>query len=335
MAKKTLGTKLAVLLASTLGALALAEVGLRLTGHGPPPRDEELKSQAMAEPDPITGWRFEPGTHRRPAYHEGGEEIVYTFLADGMRRSSPDQAAARDGRPVLLLIGGSFAQGFALTDREALGWQLQERLPQVEVRNWATGGFGTYQSLLRLDALLQSAPPPAVVVYGFIDLHEERNVGTNEWIRTLSRDWIGKELFLPYVSVGADGELLRQGTHREAQLPLRNASALARALEDGLRGRVAARREAQKREATRLLFERMAQACDARGVPFVVAFLKPAPDTNPDHLEFLGQRGIRTADCALPIPREHRVVGEGHPNGAHNALWVDCLAPVIEQLLPR
>lgn len=332
MAKNTLGTKLALVAASTLGSLAAAEVGLRLAGHGPPPVDEDLKSQAMAEYDAVTGWRFAPGSHRRPAYHEGGAELVYTFLADGMRRSSPDQTDERDGRPAVLLIGGSFVQGFALTDEEALGWQLQARLPEVEVRNWATGGFGTYQALLRLEHLLEEEPPPAAVVYGFIDLHLQRNVGTRSWIRTLSKDWIGKDLFLPYVAVGADGALIDEGTHREPKLPLREVSAVTRTLEEFLRTRAAERREAQQMEATRLLLLRMARACEARGVPLVVTFLKPSPAVR-DLTDFLAEAGIRTIDCALPIPRENRVVGEGHPNGAHNALWVDCLAPALEEVL--
>jgi hypothetical protein len=343
--RNTQVTKLWTLLGSTIAALCLAEIGLRLVVPTPvpPPQDSALKSQAMAEFDPLTGWHFKPGVHRRPPYgagrpgHPVGNELVYSFLAGGMRKSSAEQSDQRDGRDVLLMVGGSFAQGFALTDEEALGWQLQKRLPELEVRNYATGGYGTYQSLLSLQRTLETEPPPAVALYGFIDLHEDRNVGTDEWIRTLSKDWIGKDLFLPYVSVDPNGELVHQGTDADAPLPLSGISAISRTIDDVLRRRAAARREVQRHEATKLLFLEMKRVCDEHGVPLVVALLKPSrnPSLNAAHVEFLERNGIVAVACDAPIPSERRVPGEGHPNGEHNAYWTDCVAPTLEAQLRR
>eukprot|EP00752_Nemacystus_decipiens_P000795 g795.t1 len=127
-----------------------------------------------------------------------------TFLANGARRTYPNGAAPANA-PVLLLVGGSYMQGYGIPDEHVVGAVLAERFPELAVRNFGTGGYGTVQSGLRIQRELDRTPgaPPAAIVYGFIDHHLERNVATSTWIRSLvTQD--GSVMVPPYLV--ADGE---------------------------------------------------------------------------------------------------------------------------------
>jgi hypothetical protein len=77
---------------------------------------------------------------------------------------------------------------------------------------------------------------------------------------------------------------------------------------------------------TRRLVLAMQDLCLSRGARFVVVLLSASPETRADYARYLRRQRIETVDCAFPIPLSHRIHGEGHPNGTHQALWADCVA---------
>src|SRR5579885_1261991 len=139
--------------AFTLGvgvSLIAAEILLRAIGI-PPWRDHIGPSNgapALSEHPHVLGWRNRPGAviNIRPS----GDPFRWTILVDGRRSTGP---AGPPGRPIVALIGCSFTQGIGLSDDETYAWDLQARNPRVEIRNYGTGGYGTYQSLLVLERL--------------------------------------------------------------------------------------------------------------------------------------------------------------------------------------
>ena len=134
-------------------------------------------------PDPRLGWTHVPGSSGRqrevPDY-----DVRYHIDASGGR--FVPGAADRTG-PVVLFLGGSFTFGHGVEDAESYPALLQQRWPEWRVVNRATNAWGTGQSLLLLETLLEQKAPLAGVVYGFIGHHIRRNHRSEAWLHRLDQ----------------------------------------------------------------------------------------------------------------------------------------------------
>ena len=129
-----------------------------------------------AMPDPVLGWRNNPGVH--PA-DEGAHEPM-TILADGSRATGTPAGAGT----TVLIVGCSFAEGYGVRDDETFAWKLQQRFPQLRIRDFGVPGYGTYQSLVLLREAMAQGIQPALVIYGFLPFHADRNVLTSSMHQT-------------------------------------------------------------------------------------------------------------------------------------------------------
>jgi hypothetical protein len=323
---------LATVVVSTLVALGAVEMALRMRGGmvpleavGPDPTRPVVR-----EPDAVLGWRNRPGRYVNPPYSEDGRATVITILADGSRATSttPERAGPRT-----VLVGGSFAFGEAITDEETLAWRLQAMQPNLRVENFGVGAFGTYQSLLSLERLFRSESRPAVVLYGFNQAHERRNVAPALWIQFLTRR-SSRTVSLPYVTLADDRTLDRRAPLTFAPWPLRDTFAVIATLQDGIDNFASERRLAQKRRVTELLLLEMKRVCDTHDAALGIVMLQASPEGRAHYAAFLRQHGIQAVDCVIRLGGM-QVRGEGHPNGEANARWAHCvddsLGPVFER----
>ena len=93
------------------------------------------------------GWTNRPGAHIDAPWWTA------TFWTDGSRPTRPDPATT--ARDVILVLGCSYTQGYGVGDADTFAWKLQQRFPRYDVRNFGTGGYGTYQSLLRFRRMVR------------------------------------------------------------------------------------------------------------------------------------------------------------------------------------
>lgn len=304
-------------------ALAVAEVAVRAMGRKPWKLvDVPTGMPVMHERDAHLGWRNKPGTYVFGVV----EPIRVTFWADGTRATAPQPV---ESGVRLALIGDSFTEGWAITDTQTFGWRLQERLPLMSVRNYGSAGYSTAQALLTLEALF-AAPGthPRWVVYGFTDLHEERNVAKPTWLRALAQVAHRGHPAVPYAALASDGALRFFPPTATAGWPLHERSALVATLEDGWTELSSRQRAAQDRPVTdRLLIEldRVARAHGARLIVAVLALYIPGSDMH--YSALLAQHGIVAADCRHPrfFAPEMQVPFYGHPNATINAHWAACI----------
>jgi lysophospholipase L1-like esterase len=145
---------------STLLALALAEVGLRLLFT---PR-----YYAPFEPDSRLLYRLVPGAERerRLPAADGGERITYRVNRAGFRG---DELEARGRATRVVVYGDSFIQAefsrLENTFAERLEWRLAERTGKaVEVVNAGVAGYGPDQILRKLERELDLLDPALVIV---------------------------------------------------------------------------------------------------------------------------------------------------------------------------
>src|SRR5215207_4356877 len=133
---------LSLIIISTLFALFLSEIALRLTGLSPlyvsPERDRFWKY------DSLLGWAHEPGQEgifETPQFH-----TVVRINENGLRDRGHSYERQNDIERILVL-GDSFAWGYGVEESERFS-QLLEKSLDVEVINAGVSGYSTDQELL-------------------------------------------------------------------------------------------------------------------------------------------------------------------------------------------
>jgi hypothetical protein len=226
-------------------------------------------------------------------------------------------------------VGGSFAFGQDVDDRETFSWLLQEARPDWQVLNSAVPGYGTWQSLLLLERELPRLSDPRLVIYAFMWHHEERNVADLGWLKTLSKH-SERDVDVPYAALERDGSLAGHPPTRYPAWPLRERSALVTAMIDARLGMAARDRAARSRDTARRIILEMDRVAAEHGAEFVVAFLLKRRLR--DYAPALAARGVSVADCAVPWTAADRVPGGTHPNPKTHAFWARCIAEAVEAL---
>lgn len=131
-----------LVLFSTIVAVFLSEVALRLMGSGPlyvsPERDHFWKY------DPLLGWAHEPG--QRGVFETSEFRTVVRINENGLRDRLHLYERQDDIRRILVL-GDSYAWGYGVKDAERFSERLEEALG-AEVINAGVSGYSTDQELL-------------------------------------------------------------------------------------------------------------------------------------------------------------------------------------------
>jgi hypothetical protein len=180
----------------------------------------------MHEPDSLLGWRPKEGNYRYAPYWGDEDDIQITILPNGRRKTDQHENVAKISRPKIIFVGGSWTMGWGISDHETFAWKVQKSLPDYEVLNFGSGAYGTYQSLLKLEQVFPAIDGVEIVIYGFIEHHEERNVATPDWMKILSRVPDRGHVNIPYVTIDKNNDLIRQEPERYRTWPLKHHLAI-------------------------------------------------------------------------------------------------------------
>jgi hypothetical protein len=311
-------------------ALAIGEGMARLAGI-PVFRIKRAGYIGWAKPDPILGWRNNPGVF--PADEPPHEPM--TFLPDGSRTTGTPPG---DDGPAVLIVGCSFAEGYGVRDDQSVAWLLQQRFPHLRILNFGTPGYGTWQSLMLLREVVERRHiHPAAVIYGFVPFHVERNVLT--WTMLDAFRGFGGERFSPPHAELAKGHLQYFPPFVVPDWPLEEHSALVTLLHrTDLRMRLA-NREKDEVEVTDLLLEQMKETVAGQKARLLVADLwnggPPGPEAVRSITKGMQEAGIEQMDATYhgteTRPEMLQVGGAGHPGPAVHAWWADKLGEWLAQ----
>lgn len=325
------GLAAATVLISVALCVAAGELLLRAAGRGPLAFRGAADAPPFYQPHPSLGWEHVPGRFR-----VGGAPA--TFLPDGSRRAA---AAPPPPGPALVLVGGSFTEGYGVRDEETFAWRLQERLPDRVVRNLGTGGHGTLQALemLRI-ALPRLEEDPGVtgldaVVYGFMWHHPLRNVAHADWRKQLndqSRGTEGAPVRVPYALLDARGALVRHAPEPWPLLGPSTRSALVHVLTEQWVRLTTRDRGPQAFRVTLALLTEMDALVRAHGGRLLVAALYAPPQQTRPMRRFLAGRGVAFVDCTLPDYGDPtlRDPDTGHPTPRAHARYAACIAGALD-----
>ena len=311
--------------AAVILSLVVAEITLRQLGYAPRviAVDEILGvGGARAQPDEVLGWRIREGSFRSL---EPGHALM-TFGKDG-RRMDPSPPKPED-TPKVLVVGCSFTQGEGIPDNEPYPHVIGRELKNLDIINFGTGAYGTYQSLLRM-RLYFAAPQKAetpLVIYGLQGHHMMRNVASSEWISSLTTS-DGRWLVPPHVRISGD-QIIEYKGHPIESWPFETRFATV-ALAHVAALKVLNRRSWQEhQDALRRLLTQMKDTAAKNKASLLVVNLFRTP---PDDIRWMRQEGFDYVDCEHPdvLNVALRVGGTGHPNGVMHQWWGQCLLSAL------
>jgi hypothetical protein len=328
--KNALVPALAIILTLAVSA-GLAEIATRLAGVRTF-RTPSTQYLGWAKRDPVLGWRNNPGVWRA----DEPPHAPMTFLPDGSRATGTPASASGD--PVVV-IGCSFAEGYGLPDDETFTWLLQQRFPRRPVLNFATPGYGTYQSLQLLDELIGTRKiHPAAVIYGFLPQHAARNVLTSPLLEAF-RAFGGQRFSPPHVELH-DGQLRMFPPFVVSNWPLEDHSALVTLAHQAELRALLAGRDRDEEQVTNQLIAKMSQMAEKEHARFLVATLwddlPPGLAAYQRMAASMRKAGIEETDVtyrgAETNPVRLHVGGVGHPGPAIDEWWANKLSAWLGQV---
>jgi len=326
MSLRDLAAKFVLLLATTALALAGAEFAARRLGFHPiaPEVNENFRPDSKygwAVFDSALGWRNKPGVSLS---NEAGNASM-TFWSDGRRSTRSDPSP--QPLPQVLFVGCSWTQGYGVPDEESFPYRLSRSNPDWDVENFGTGGYGAYQSLLRMrDVFSQKVYSPKLVVYGYVDFHAYRDVAGYAWVKALRN--VKGEFFAPPSVTVRQGQLVEHPLTTFPRWPGERASALAALAKNAYLRLRFLLREGDEEEATKLLLTEMRNLAVENGARFVVMELKTPPTSIQQYMD---AHAIDSVDCMRLDPTVRltspafQLGGAGHPNEKVHASWATCI----------
>lgn len=157
--------------------------------------------------DPRLGWKHlenSTGQHYKPTDFD----VTYHIDAQGHRITEASYQL-----PKIVFLGGSFTFGHGVEDNQNYVALLQTKFPEYKLINAAVNGWGTTQSLLKLESLLQQFDDIHLVVYGFISHHLRRNYLRKSWLSQIQQN---RQRRSPYFEL-VDNQLVFQGLATEKE----------------------------------------------------------------------------------------------------------------------
>jgi hypothetical protein len=319
----------------SIGVLFVSgEVLLTFLGYRPWTYFEfDADEPTVYEPDAVLGWKNRQGTYHVPSHGPDGKEFKVTFLASGAR-ATEEHKNMGDERPKFIIVGGSFTQGWRISDEETFPWKLQQQFPSLNVLNYGTGGYGTYQSLLLLEKVLQASGKVKAVLYGYTQWHEERNVATSDWLDALSRFSKRKHVYVPYATIDRNGALTRNPPQSFPAWLLRESLVTVTMAEKFYMNLKTLRRSSQQTLVTQKTLLELNDACRRHGADFIVALLSCSGDYKDHYLQFLRNNDIKAVDCVRSVTGEMAADDGRHPNGRLNSLYSERIAQALRNWNP-
>ena len=307
-----------LLILSIVISVLLIEILLRLTDN-----DDRFLTLNSDEPiiyveDKEIGWIQKEGKYKFPKWSNDGYETNFTVDFDGSRYSQINNIS----NEMIIFLGGSLTQGWAVDNKESFVSLFQKQNPEYKIKNFAVGGYGAYQSLLMQERILGYKKNIKVIVYGFIDHHELRNVAAGSWMYLLNKFSSRGHVKVPYASINEFDKIERHKAIEYIYLPFRKLSALVAKIEKKIMKLKSNQREKDKFIISKKIIQLMKINSEKINSEFIVLMLDNNEESFNNYKKYFLKEKINFVKCNFPAGEV--VKGEGHPNAKAHEFVANC-----------
>ena len=325
--------KFTISLISILIILIIIEIFLR-TFVIKPWKNISKNDPLVFKSDPVLGWKANKGTFDFLPVHKTGKKFNMSFNQNGERKSSIDNSNTNNE---ILIIGGSFVQGWGVNDDETFSFKLQKKFPKYKIYNFGQGGYGSVQSLLILKEQISKTKSPKLVIYGLIQHHEYRNIAHPGWLRMLSQYSSRGHVYTPYAVINENNQLLLKTPIRYSNFPFRDKSSIITLVEKAYMKLSSRKRiyiksklgEEKKQQTivTKKIILQMKEISEKNGSDFILVNLDWKGSFKiENYRKYFEKNKIKFIDCSLPSSKKFIIPGDYHPNKNAHTKYKDCVS---------
>ena len=320
MIKKILFTS-STLIFSILILFFSLEILLRLFGEEPFSFSKKtIEEPQTNEDDNILGWKPKIGTFKFSPWSSDGKNTELTTTKFGRFDLYDNQSVKK-----IIFIGGSFTQGFAVDNFQTFSFKLQSRIKKFNIENYGVGGYGTFQSFLKLKQLLKQNDQIKFIFYGYVEHHDLRNIAQDSWLKMLYQYSKRGAIDLPFVTLDKKN-LIKSDVTKYFKIPLSEYSSLIHFVEKRIMYFVSKKRYQQRHLVTNTIIKKMNEISNKNGIIFVNLFLNSSKTKVSQMKLFFEKNNIEYLDCNQEnLGEKYIVKDEGHPNEKLHSIWSDCI----------
>lgn len=272
-------------------------------------------------PDPQLGWVNKAGI---AVSIELGKAPM-TFWDQGRRATRDDPGRHPEGAAIML-VGGSNAQSYGVTDHESFPYLLGQRDPGLWIENFGNGGYSTAQALLMAERAVSEfygTAAPQLIILTFADSHVLRNVSDQSWVYSIS-DSKGRYVSPPHFRL-IGNELVFRPFRTIDPWPLETSSALVTTVHNVWMQSVLFDSAEESVPVTQKLLARFAEFSESIGSNLLVVVLEDRTEVSEVVFK---DATVPVLDCSGPErsnPEEYLLGGNGHPNAKLHIHFADCI----------
>lgn len=323
--------KITLIVLSITFSLFIVEILLRITGYKPW-KNYETNQNIIFEPIKNLGWKSKKGTYTIRA----GNTNNKSEISIGDKGNRLNQIKNTDGnKSKIIFVGGSFTQGWGVNDNQTFVSKIQNKYLNYNVLNFGQGGYGGVQSLILLKDEIKNLKNIKLVVYGFIEHHQYRNVARSSWLESLSRfssQGYYREPKVPFATLDEFGKLKLNKPISYLKLPLREYSAIVTLLEKVYMKQSTKSRKKIQQKVTRQIFKDMDELAKNKNSKYLVLILDWIDSgTNKSYKKFLSDEKIMFVDCKIDLNDETLIKGDYHPNEVGHNKYYECINSFLSE----
>jgi hypothetical protein len=325
--KKFISNLLLFLTSITL-SLGVVEILLRINQSTPwknfnNDKDEPTINQFESK----IGWELKEGNFTFKPFTNEGEKFKIK-ITKGLYRYTGKIIEERND---IAVLGGSIALGFGVNDEDTFSSLLQKKINDYNIKNYGTGGYGTYQSLLKLEKILLKKNKIKYIIAVYTQAHEIRNIGEEAWLRTLSQYSNRGHVYLPFATIDSQEKLKRHEPVKYISLPLRENFAIINKIEKRIMKIIFYSKNRDPIKTTIKIFDEMNRIGKINKSKLIV--LNMSGNLDEKYKVFFAKNNIPTIDCDLPSDDNLIIKGDGHPNKKAHTLYSECIFKKLVTLI--
>lgn len=211
-------------------------------------------------------------------------------------------------------------------------WIVQQHMPDAQVYNFGTGGYGGCQALIRMRELFKEDRfKGATFVFTFNEFYELRNVADPAYVMILARASRSRTAHMPYCLLDHQLKLTIHPPETYSPLPLVSVLSTARLLEEAITTVRSAQRTSKKREVSRAIMLEMEKSAKENNGKLIILLGEISPEVRADYRSFLQEHNVSFVDGFHPnqMDKSMKTIDGHHPNRTMTEFWASKLIEAL------